>query len=435
VIVVAVTVLVLLAPGLSIIGGILLAVAVVCLCPALLALALTALMRPSERIRGSMLAIALVELRGTATRSVALAAVAALALYGSVAVEGARRDLLRGLDSAVVDYLRTADVWVTAANRNFLTVDGFADRGASAAIAKAPGVAEVRAYDGALLDVATRRLWVRGRPARDEPLLQPSQLQRGDLAAASTRIRGGGWAAVSSAFANERALHLGGRFVLPTPSGPVGLRVAAITTNVGWPPGAITINADEFRRWWQTSRPTALEIGLRPGVSDVAGAQIVRRALADRPGLLVQDVAERRAQYEASARQGLRSLGEISTLVLIASALAIAFALSATISARVGDIAARKTEGYSALQLWRALTAESVVLIGVGALGGAAFGLYGHALASRWLRVSQGFPAPFSPDLANMALTFAVLLAIASALFAVFGIRAARVNPRLSVPE
>jgi hypothetical protein len=34
-----------------------------------------------------------------------------------------------------------------------------------------------------------------------------------------------------------------------------------------------------------------------------------------------------------------------------------------------------------------------------------------------------------------MALTFAVLLAIASALFAVFGIRAARVNPRLSVPE
>lgn len=213
------------------------------------------------------------------------------------------------------------------------------------------------------------------------------------------------------------------------------LRVAAVTTNVGWPPGAITINTEDYGYWWQTTDPTALEINLRPGVSATAGKLAVAHALGSRPGLHVQTLGERKAQYEQSARQGVKSLSEISTLVLIAAALAIAFALSATISARRIDLAARKTEGYDTRQLWRSLLCESTIVLSIGCLDGAILGVYGHALASRWLRLSQGFPAPFSLDTPEVLIALAIISSIALAIIAVFGFLAARVPPRFSLQE
>jgi putative ABC transport system permease protein len=430
-----VTVLVLLVPSLSILGGALLGLGVLCLVPFLLVIVVRGLLPLSERVRGSMLALALIELDGTATRSIALAGVAGLAIYGSVAVQGAQHDLVNGLDGAIVQYLDSADVWVTTTGDNFLTVDRFKDAGAAEAIAHAPEIASVRIYQGALLDVGARRLWIRARPAGDRRMIQASQLLHGGLGEATGLIRQGGWAAVSNGFASERRLTVGSAFTLPTPAGAMPLRVAAITTNTGWPPGSITMNADDFRRWWQTSDPTALEVNLRPGVGAAVGRRAVAHALGARPGLLVQSLRERQAQYEQSARQGVKSLSEISTLVLIAAALAIACALGATISARKADLAARKAEGYEATQLWRSLLLESAVLLGVGALDGAVCGVYGHALASRWLRLSQGFPAPFSAGAPQVLETLAIVSAIAVAVIGFFGLLAARVPPRLSVQE
>ena len=434
-IVAVVTLLVLVASSLSIVGGVVLGLAVIFLVPAFLAIVVRGLMPLGDRMRGSMLAIGLIELDGSATRSVALAGVAGLAIYGSVAVEGSRHDLVNGLDAAVVQYLDPADIWVTTAGDNFLTVDSFRSNGAEAAIARAPGIASVRGYQGGLLDVGARRLWVRARPAGDRTLIQASQLIDGNLREATQMIRRGGWAAVSNVFASERGLGVRDTFSLPTPSGSKRVRVAAITTNVGWPPGAITINASDYSRWWQSTDPTALEINLRPGVSAAAGKRAVQKALGPRPGLLVQTLGEREAQYERSARQGVASLNEISTLVLIAAALAIAFALSATIAARRVDLAARKAEGYEAKQLWRSLLAESAVILSIGCLDGAVLGIYGHALASRWLRLTQGFPAPFSLGEFGVLLTLVLISAIALAVIAVAGILAVRVAPRLSLQE
>lgn len=434
-IIAAVTLLAIAAPSLSVVGGVVLGVAVICLVPAFLVLVVGCLTPLSDRIRGSMLAIGLIELDGTATRSIALAGVAGLAIYGSVAVNGARHDLVKGLNTAVVQYLDTAEIWVTAKGDSFLTVDAFNSANAQAAIAHAPGVASVRDYQGALLDVGTRRLWIRARPPGDHTMIQASQLMRGNLATATSLIREGGWAAISNGFATERHLGVGDTFTLPTPSGSMPLRVAAITTNVGWPPGAITINTTDYSHWWQTTNPTALEINLRPSVNATTGKLAVEHALGSRPGLLVQTLEERQAQYEQSARQGVQSLSEISTLVLIAAALAIAFALSATISARRIDIAARKTEGYDTKQLWRSLLCESTIVLSIGCLDGAILGIYGHALASRWLRVSQGFPAPFSPNLSGVFLALTIISSIALAIIAVFGLRTARVPPRLNLQE
>ena len=139
VLIVVVTVLVLAAPQLTVLGGMALALAAIALIPAIFAAAIQVLARIGERIPGSMLVIAVTELRSTATRSIALAGVAALAVYGSVAIGGARQDLLRGLDNAFGQYLDTADIWVTSGG-NDLTTNAFPAGGAAAAILRHPAL-------------------------------------------------------------------------------------------------------------------------------------------------------------------------------------------------------------------------------------------------------------------------------------------------------
>jgi putative ABC transport system permease protein len=424
----------LIAPSLTIVGGTGLALAAACLVPVVLTGAVGAMTPLSERMRGSMLALAIVELRATATRSIVLAAVAAVAVYGSVAIQGARADLSRGLHAAIVQFLGTADVWVTSGESVF-TTDSFHANGALAKIAHAPGVASARVYQGGLLNVGHHRLWIRARPPGDNVVLQSSQLLEGNYTQASRLIRQGGWAAVSAGFASERGLHVGDSFSLPTPAGNEHLGVAAITTNTGWPSGALTIAAADYQKYWQTTDPAAIEVNLKPGVSPAAGRRAVLLALGSRPGLSVQTRAQREAQFTASASQALRTLGEISTLLLVAAALAVAFALSAAIWQRRGRLASLKIQGYKSSQLWRSLLFESAIVLGVGCTDGAVLGIYGHALAGRWLKLTTGFPAPFALGEVKLLLTVALVAGIALSVIALPGLSAARVSPEASFQE
>ncbi len=426
--------LALLAPSLTIGGGVMLAVAVICLVPLIFVIVVRILKPACGRIRGSMLSLAVVELEATATRSIALIAVAALAVYGSVAIQGARHDLLNGLDEAVVEYLDTADIWV-APDNNFLTVSSLRAGSTPAALAQVPGVASVRSYQGGLLDVGPRRLWIRARSPQDSPMIQASQLLHGNLAHATQLLRQGGWMAISNGFASEHHLTVGDSYTLPTPSGPARLGVAAITTNVGWSPGAITINTNDYRRHWQITDPTALEVNLAPGVTPAQGKRSVEQALAGRPGLLVETATEREGVFKATAREGLKSLGQISTLLLITAALAVAAALSAAIWQRRARLAALKAQGFSRMQLWRSLVLESAVVLAIGCTDGAILGLYGQALAGRWLQLTTGFPAPFSLGLPEVLGALGIVAGVTLLVVALPGLSAARVPPRVGFQE
>jgi len=426
--------LVLLAPSLTIVGGVALALTVLCLIPGLFAALARALRWAGERVRSSALIVVVSELRATTTRSVVLAGIAGLAVYGSVAIGGARADLIRGLDASFSEYLGTADVWVTTGG-NDLTTNSFAADSAIAQIARSPAVASVRVYQGTYLDVARRRLWIIARPAADTTPIPASQLIKGNLADATRLLRRGGWATVSGQFAAERRLAVGRSFTLPTPLGQASLRVAAITTNLGWSPGAVILSSTDYSRYWQTAEPSALEVDLRPGVDQPAGRRAVVGALAGREGLGVQTRQERERQYDANARQGLTALSEISNLLLVAAAFAVAAALSATIWQRRPRLASLKIQGYETGQLWRALLLESAIVLGVGCAVGALAGVCGHALASRWLRLKTGFPAPFALGLGHVALTLALLAVIALAVVAFPGLVAARAPAHTSLQE
>jgi len=435
----SITILLLIAPSLTIVGGMALAVAALLAIPGLFAAVALVLLWIGEHVPSSSLMVVVSELRAVTTRSVALAGIAALAVYGSVAVGGAQRDLLHGLDNAIVQQWSTAAIWVTP-DANIFDANAFhTDPGTLSAIANAPGVASVRAHQGGFLDVGAHRLWIRALPANGGAMILSSQLLRGELSHATALLRGSGWATVSSGFASEHRLKIGDSFLLPTPSGPERLGVAAITTNIGWPSGTITINTGDYRRWWLTSDPTTLAIGLDDGVSQAAGKRSVERALRATLGpsgvLRVQTSEQRIAEVESTVSQGLRSLREIATLLLIAAALAIASALSAAIWQRRAMLASLKIQGYDTAQLWRALLLECAIALGVGCAVGAVLGIYGHAMASRALIRITGFPAPFSIDVPQIAITLALLASIAMTVIALPGLLAARVSPEVSLQE
>jgi putative ABC transport system permease protein len=430
----AIAVVTALAPGTTIVGGMALALAALFAIPTAFAGVARILCWAGEHIASSSLIVVVSELRAVTIRTVALAGIAALAVYGSVAIGGARADLIRGLDASFGEYLGTAEVWVTTGG-NDLTTNAFAADGAAQAVARSAAVASVREYQGGYLDVGDRRLWIIARPSTDSVLIPASQLLKGNLTHATRLLREGGWATVSGDFAEEHRLGVGSAFTLPTPAGSAHLHVAAITTNLGWSPGAVILNTADYSRYWQTSDPSALEVNLRPGVDQAAGRRAVVRALAGRPGLGVQTLDEREHQYDANARQGLSALSEISVLLLIAAALAVAAALSASIWQRRPRLASLKIQGYDTGQLWRALLLESAIVLGIGCALGALAGVYGHALASRWLRLETGFPAPFTVGLGRVLLTLGLLAAIALAVISIPGLAAARAPARTSLQE
>ncbi len=425
VITICVTVAAVTVPSSAVVGGVALGLACLCFVPLIFRLATNTLRRVAKR-HGGMVAVAAIELNAGAVRAVALAGVAALAVYGVTAVNGAQRDLTHGLNQTFAEYIGTADIWVTARGNN-LTVNSFPASDSGAAIASTPGVASVRTDQGEYLDVGSRRMWVIARPSNGGSIFPVGQLLEGQIVSATDHLRSYGWAGVSSTFATEHGLHVGSAFILPTPSGRTPFRVAAITTNIGWPPGTVTLNTADYVRYWQTSEPTALEVNLKPGVSPERGKREIQATLRGRRGLRVQTRNERIAQFQNNASQGLHSISEISVLLLLTATLALAAALSTVIYQRRAQFVALKEDGFDRWQLWRGFLIEAGVLVSIGCADGAILGIYGHALANRYLRLSTGFPAPFGLGVLHVVLTLLIVAGVFLAVIALPGYAAAGV--------
>lgn len=430
----AISLVVAIAPGLTILGGVTLAVCALCFVPAAIAASLWLLARVSDNIRGSAAQLTVAELRSTATRSVALTCIVALAVYGSVSVGGARNDLLHGLDNAIQQNWSAANAWVTP-DENIFDADSFQSASTLSSLSRVPVVAHVYAYQGGFLDVGTHRLWIRARPPNNPQMALSTQIVDGGLTQTTARLRQAGWATVSVGFAGEHHLPLAGWFTLPTPTGSARFRVAAITTNIGWPSGTITLNTRDYQHYWNVSEPTTLAVDFKPGVNASAGRLAVAHALGPQHILRVQTAGERIAEVEGIVSDGLRNLGQIATLLLIAAALAVASALSAAIWQRRAYLASLKAQGYDRWQLWRAIILEGSVLMIVGAADGTILGVYGHALASRWLKHSTGFPTQFSFAELQVLVTLAIVIGMALAVIMLPGFSAVQVSARESFQE
>jgi putative ABC transport system permease protein len=430
------TLILLFALQVAILAIVSLTVALLLLLPALLDAAVFAFDRLQRSIAVASPYLAVIELRSRSNhaRSIAIAATGAIAVFGSVSVQGARSDLQSGLDSSARGIDSLADVWITPAGEsNSFATTAFSG-GAQSTLRRLPGVGSVRVYRGSFLDWGERRVWVVAPPRAVSQPIAASQIERGDPSLATTRLRSSGWIVVSQNIATEHHLRIGQSLTLPS-SRPTAFRVAALSTNLGWPPGAIVLNAEDYARAWGSSSPSAYQIELAPGASAASVAQAASRALGPQSGLQVQTRSQREELHYAQAAQGLSRLTQIRTLVLIAAVLAMAAAMGAMIWQRRVRLADMKVDGFGRGVLWGALLWESALLLSTGCSIGAVFGIYGQLVLSRTLATVDGFPVAHSIDVPAAFVSFALITAVAVAIVAIPGYVAARVHPSVSLQD
>lgn len=432
----ATTAILLLAPQAAILGVVSLTAALLFLLPMLLDVVVLAFDRLQRATAGAASYLATIELRSRSNRarSTAIAATGAIAVFGSVAIQGAHQDLQNGLDRLAHELNAATELWVSPAGAaNALTTTPF--HGVDGAtLARLPGVRTVDTYRGSFLDLGARRVWVLAS-ARADPLpIAPSQVVQGNAQLAIARIRRGGWVALSQALAAELRLRLGQSFTLPSPR-PTRFRLTAITTNFGWPPGAVVLNADDYARAWSSEDPSAYQVVPRPGVPAASLVGEIEHALGSRSALRVVTSTGRERSFRVTSRQGLARLTQISTLVLIAGILAMAAAMGAMIWQRRPQLADMKVDGFDRRVLWRALLIESGLLLGAGCSIGALFGVYGQLLLSHALATVTGFPVIFSIGALVALSSFLLVTAVAVAIVAVPGYIAARVRPGISLQD
>lgn len=422
----------------GIIGLVALGAAVVLLLPTLVvgvtALLAAASRRSRQAIPAIELAVPHLRAREGRTRALAIAATGAVAVLGSVAIQGARTNLQAGLDRMVGSLSDEADVWVgpVGAGDLFGTLP-FAPRD-DARLRSVVGVRGVSRYRATLMDIDDQRAWVIAPPAGAPHPIPAAEVLRGDARQATARLRAGGWATVSGRIADDLGLNVGDRFMLPS-SVPRAMRVAAITTNIGWPAGAIIVNADDYLRAWRSAAIGAYEVRLAAGMSAEEGVDRIRRALGPRSVLRVETGDARSARQRVASRGGLTRLSQIAALTLAAAVLAMTAAMAGLLWQRQTTVARQKLDGYGTAVLWRSLIIESAALFVTGCGAGALFGLVGQLLMSGWVQAVGGFPAVvvIRGDIALSS--FALVAGAALAVVTVPGLLVARVAPSLRTGE
>lgn len=382
--------------------------------------------------RPSVLPVAIGSIRAASLRSIALVATCAVAICGTLAVNGARSDLLDGLTRTLGEHVSTADVWVATRSLD-LARQPF--RSPATTLRRVPGVASVRELYGGLHDIAGSRVWVIGKPAEDAVMVPSSEIEDGRADLAASRIKRGGWIAVSDLIADDLGARVGSTVALPTPTGAQRFRVAATTDNLGWASGAILMNAADYRRAWSTGAPSAIELDAAPGVSPRQLRDRIASALGPTSGLEAQTRAERLDDALGVARNGLARLQQISLLLLVASAAAIAIALIAVLREQLPMIALAVVSGRTRAMIWRTLMVETFLILLAGCGAGLAAGVYGHYLAVRWLHIATGSAAPWSWSLGQAVLTCATLMLVAIVTTALAGYRNSDASPRLALSK
>jgi len=430
------TVILLAAPQAAIVGIVSLTAALLLLLPAALSGAVTAFDRLRRSFSGVSAYLAVIELgsRANRARALAIGATGAIAVFGSVAIQGAHSNLQHGLDRLVHELNANAQLWVIPPGSDNLLATTPFPAIHTAPLTRLGAVASVRPLLGGLLDYQQRRVWVLAPPPGAAYPIPPSELVGGNLATARARLAAGGWAVVSQAIISEHHLRIGQSFQLPSPR-PMTLRVAASITNLGWPPGAIILNQGDYERAWASADPSAYYVALSAGVSPAQGRLEVQRALGPASGLAVETAPQRELRQRSASRQGLERLTEISWLVLIAAVLAMSAAMGSMIWQRRVQLADMKVDGFRDGELWRGLLLETLLLLGSSCSIGAVFGIYGQVLLSHALAAVTGFPVVFSADVPTALVSFLAITVLAVAIVAIPGHLASRVRPAISFQD
>ena len=409
-------------PAVAIGGLVALAAGLVLCVPMIVQLLLSAARTISRHLGDPSARLAVAELRGSPTRSVALFATGTIALFLMVQIGGSVADVQRAVDAGAEQTGLSADLWIRPGGAaNIYATQPFASEDTQRALARVPGVRSVLPFRSSFLDLQNRRVWVIGSPSQARAVIAPVQLVHGSRPRAEERLREGGWAVVSQAIATEQHAHIGGRLRLPTPSGPASFRLAATIYNYGWPSGTVLLNGEEYARLWGGPGVSQLGVVLDPGVAEAQGKRAVEGALPVGSPLAVQTRGERQSEIRSVLGSTLSRLTDTTTIVLVAAIVSVVAMMVAAVWQRRGRIDALISIGMSFSQLARLIFYEGGSMLLGGCLLGLAGGILAQGLADNWAARVTDTQVHFQPawQLGFRAVAVALVISLGASTIAV----------------
>jgi putative ABC transport system permease protein len=197
------------------------------------------------------------------------------------------------------------------------------------------------------------------------------------------------------------------------------------------------MNAGDFARAWGNEDASAYGVLLARNASPALAVAGIEHILGPpaRSGLMVQTAAQHAARQRALDRAALARLTQIATLIPIFAVLAMAAAMGAMVWQRRPRLAKLRLEGLSRAEVWRTILLECLLLLSVGCLSGAVFGLYGQQLADRALARVIDFPVVYSIAPLTTIGSIALVTAAALAILAIPGYLAASVPAAVALQD
>ncbi len=245
------------------------------------------------------------------------------------------------------------------------------------------------------------------------------------------RVADGTAVVISSNFARHFGVGLGDALRFETPSGPLTVAVAGVTTDFASPRGTVEMSRTLFARYWHDARVTRFFVHLTPGSRRAEVEPAIRQDLAARGrAWRIISSGELVAYFRGQIRRAFASLYGLALIILTVILFGIADTLGAGVSERTREIGMLRVLGIRRARVGGIVVLEALVVGGLGLLLAAAAAL---AMSALWIGaiipgllgwvIELHVPFAFAAALALGALAIAAVAALLPAQ------RAARLQP------
>ena len=179
---------------------------------------------------------------------------------------------------------------------------------------------------------------------------------------------------VSEPFARKQNTGVGGMIELPTPSGWVSVRIAAVYHEYGNDRGVVHMDLGTYRKLYGDARANSAALYLKPGVDADAVRAGIQRTLGAEAGLLVFSNRSLRAEALKVFDRTFAITAQLETLALTVGLCGIVTALLAMLHERSREFALLRALGLSARGLTGIVILEGTLLGAFALLVGVVLG-------------------------------------------------------------
>ncbi len=240
------------------------------------------------------------------------------------------------------------------------------------------------------------------------------EIQGADAATAREKVTQGEGILVSHNFANRYGVWVGDRVKLPTPTEPFDRPIAGVIEDYTSEKGAIFLERDLYKRYWNDPAIDIINVNLAPGVERVAFKGELQRALRGQQRAFIHTQEEWRAWVLKLLDQFFAMMYMQMLVAVFTAALGIVNALIISTAERQRELGVIRAIGGLRGQLRQMILLEAAVIGVIGILTAAIAGVFcTYFLTRTAAAMIGGYTIPFAFPVKIILVALPIVLAIA----------------------